>query len=118
MLLSRSKAQNGMPEFDNPSSPQLGAEVTLAFGLLLPEVFPLEFGALELALEAPELFLGVPEMVPAMELAGDSAREPETTLEFEPVMELGKALEIAQSNRWVLSSPPWVSSTMADRLTL
>ena len=56
-------------------------------------------------------------MVPAMELAGDSAREPETALEFEPVMELGKALEIAQSNRWVLSSPPWVSSTMADLLT-
>ena len=81
-------------------------------------MFPLEFGAQEVALEAPEIFLGVPEMVPAMELARDSAREPETTLEFEPVLELGKALEIAQSNRWVLSSPPWVSSTMADRLTL
>ena len=70
-----------------------------------------------MALEAPEIFLGVPEMVPAMELAGDSAREPETTLEFEPVLELGKALEIAQSNRWVLSFPPWVSSAMADCLT-
>ena len=52
-----------------------------------------------------------------MELVGDSAREPETALEFEPVMELEKALEIAQSNQWVLSSPPWVSSAMADRLT-
>ena len=80
-------------------------------------MFPLEFGALELALEAPELFLGVPEMVPAMELAGDSAREPVTALEFEPVMELVIAQGIAQSNRWVLSSPPWVSSAMADRLT-
>ncbi|RVW27140.1 hypothetical protein CK203_087772 [Vitis vinifera] len=30
---------------------------------------------------------------------------------------IGKALEIAQSNRWVLSSPPWVSFAMADLLT-
>ena len=125
MLLSRSKARNGMPEFDNPSSPQSGAEVTLAFGLLLPEVFPLEFGALELALEAPEIFLGVPEMVPAMELAGDSVRELELQLEkdlvripeFEPVTALGIAQGIAQSNRWVLSSQPLASSAMADRLT-
>ena len=80
-------------------------------------MFPLEFGAQEVALEAPEIFLGVPEMVPAMELARDSAREPEMALEFELVMELENALEIAQSNRWVLSSPPWVSSAMADRLT-
>ena len=94
----------------------------------------LQFGALELALESPELFLGVPEMVPAMELAGDSAREPATTLEFEPVKDLVKIPEIelvmdlgiaqgiakgiAQSNRLVLSSQPWVSSSMADRLTL
>ena len=84
-------------------------------------MFPLEFGAREVALEAPEIFLAAPEMVPAMELAGDLARGPATTLEFEPVMELEKALEIAQgiaqSNRWVLSSPPWDSSAMADRLT-
>ena len=106
MLLSRSKAQNGMPEFDNPSFLRLGAEEALAFGLLLPEVLQLQFGALELGLEAPEIFLAAPEMVPVMELAGDSAREPETALEIESVMELGKALEIAQSNRWVLSSPP------------
>ena len=106
-----------MVVFYNPSFPQLGAEVALASGLLLLELFQLEFGAREVALEAPEIFLAAPEMVPAMELAGDSAREPATALEFEPVMELGKALEIAQSNRWVLSSPPWVSSAMADRLT-
>ena len=70
-----------------------------------------------MALEAPEIFLAAPEMVPAMELVGDLARELEMTLVFEPVMELVKALEIAQSNRWVLSSPPWVSSAMADLLT-
>ena len=70
-----------------------------------------------MALGALEIFFAAPEMVLAMELVGDLAREPETALEFEPVMELVKALEIAQSNRWVLSSPPWVSSAMADRLT-
>ena len=102
-----------MAVFYNPSFPQLGAEVALASGLLLPELFQLEFGALEVALEAPEIFLAAPEMVPAKELAGDSARELETTLE----LELVKALEIAQSNRWVLSSPPWVSSVVADPLT-
>ena len=106
-----------MAVFYNPSFPQLGAEVALASGLLLPELFQLEFRAREVVLEAPEIFLAAPEMVPAMELAGDSVRELEMALELEPVMELGKALEIAQSNRWVLSSPPWVSSAMADRLT-
>ena len=73
----------------------------------------MEFGAWEVELEAPEIFLAAPEMVPATELAWESARE----LELEPVMELVKALEIAQSNRWVLSSPPWVSSAVADPLT-
>ena len=62
----------------------------------------MEFGAREVALEAPEIFFAVPKMALAMELAWESARE----LELEPVMELVKALEIAQSNRWVLSSPP------------
>ena len=38
-----------------------------------------------------------------MELAGGLAKEPETVLEIGLAMELGKALEIAQSNRWVLS---------------
>ena len=46
----------------------------------------MEFGAREVALEAPEIFLAAPEMVPAKELAGDSARELETALEFELVM--------------------------------
>ena len=114
MLLSRSKAQNGMPEFDNPGFPQLGAEVALASGLLLPELFQLEFGAREAALEAPEIFLATPEMALATKLARELARE----LKLEPVMELVKALEIAQSNRWVLSSAPLVSFAVADPLTL
>ena len=62
-------------------------------------MFPLEFGAQEVALEALEIFLAASEMVPTMELAGDLAREPAMALEFEPVMELEKALEIDQSNR-------------------
>ena len=111
-----------MPEFGNPGFLRLGAGEAMTFGSLLPEVLQLQFGALELALEAPELFLGVPEMVPAMELAGDSVM----ALEFEPVKDLVKipeiepvmALGIAQSNQLVLSSQPWVSSSMADRLTL
>ena len=54
----------------------------------------MEFGAQEVALEALEIFLAAPEMAPTTELTRDSARE----LELEPVMELVKALEIAQSN--------------------
>ena len=69
----------------------------------------MEFGAQEVALEAPEIFLVAPEMAPATELA--------KIPEIEPVLALGIAQGIAQSNRWVLSSPPWVSSSMADRLT-
>ena len=69
----------------------------------------MEFGVREVALEAPEIFLAAPEMAPKAELARE--------LELEPVMESEKALEIAQSNRWVLSSPPWVSFGMADPLT-
>ena len=114
-----------MLEFDNPSFPQLGVEVALASGLLLPEVFPLEFGARELAFEAPELFLAAPEMVPAMELAGDSTRVLELQLEkdlvripeFEPVTALGIAQGIAQSNRWVLSSQPLASFVMVGLRT-
>ena len=102
----------------------------MAFGSLLPEVLQLQFGALELALEAPGLFLGVPEMVPAMELELLLVREPVTALEFvpvkdlvkipeiEPVLALGISQGIAQSNQLVQSSQPWVSSSMADRLTL
>ena len=62
-----------------------------------------------MALEAPEILLAAPEMAPEAELARE--------LELEPVMESEKALEIAQSNRWVLSSPPWVSFAVADPLT-
>ncbi|RVW31512.1 hypothetical protein CK203_115489 [Vitis vinifera] len=40
----------------------------------------MEFGAREVALEAPEIFLAAPEMAPATELAWESARE----LELEP----------------------------------
>ena len=93
----------------------------MAFGSLLPEVLQLQFGALELALEAPELFLGVPEMVPAMELelllVRELAREPVTALEFVPVKDLVISQGIAQSNQLVQSSQPWFSSSMADHLT-
>ena len=65
----------------------------------------MEFGALEVALEALELLFAASEMAPATELA----RIPE--------MELEKALEIAPSSRWVLSFQPWVSFAVADPLT-
>ena len=115
-----------MPVFDNPSFLRLGAGAALVFGSFLPEVLQLQFGALELALEAPELFLGVPEVVPAMKLellqVRELAREPVSDLvkipEIEPVMGLGIAQGIAQSNQLVQSSQPWFSSSMADRLTL
>ena len=55
--------------FYNPSFPQLGAEVALTSGLLLPELFRMEFGAQEVALEAPKIFLAAPEMAPVTELA-------------------------------------------------
>ena len=122
MLLNRSTIQNGMPEFGNPGFLRLGAGEAMAFGSLLPEVLQLQFGALELALEAPELFLGVPEMVPAMKLellqVRELAREPVTALEFVPVKDLVISQGIAQSNQLVQSSQPWFSSSMADRLTL
>ena len=65
-------------------------------------------------------------MVPAMELellqVRELAREPVSDLvkipEIEPVMGLGIAQEIAQSNQLVLSSQPWASSSMADHLIL
>ena len=68
----------------------------------------MEFGALEVAFEAPKLLLAALEMALATELARISEME----LELEPVM----ALEIAPSSRWVLSFQPWVSSTAADPL--
>ena len=55
----------------------------------------MEFGALEVAFEAPKLLLAALEMALATELARISEME----LELEPVM----ALEIAPSSRWVLS---------------
>ena len=73
----------------------------------------MEFGAWEVAAEAPEIFLAAPEMASATELPWESATE----LELEPVMELVKALEIAPSSRWVLSFQPWVSFAVADPLT-
>ena len=73
----------------------------------------MEFGAREVALEAPMVLLAALEMAPATELAWESATE----LELEPVMELAKALEIAPSSRWVLSFQLWVSFAVADPLT-
>ena len=102
-----------MAEFYNLNFPLLGAEVALASGLLLPELFRKEFGARGVVLVVPEILLAAPEMASEMELARDSARE----LELEPVMELVKALETAPSSRWVLSSQPLVSFAVADLLT-
>ena len=64
-------------------------------------------------------------MVPAMKLellqVRELAREPVSDLvkipEIEPVMGLGIAQGIAQSNLLVQSSQPWFSSSMADHLT-
>ena len=98
-----------MTVFYNPSFPQLGAEVALASGLLLPELFRMEFGAREVALEALEIFLAALEMAPTTELAWESARE----LELEPAM----ALEIAQSGQWVMRFQPLASFAAADPLT-
>ena len=69
----------------------------------------MEFGAQEVAVEAPEILLAAPEMALEAELA--------RKLELEPVMDSAQALEIVQSNRWVLSSQPLVSFAMADLLT-
>ena len=77
----------------------------------------MEFGAREVAAEAPVLWISTPEMAPETELARDSARELETALELELVMELVKALEIALSSRWVSSSQPLASFALADLLT-
>ena len=63
-----------------------------------------------MALEAPEIFLAVPEMAPATEVGWESARE----LELEPVIELVKALEIAQLGQWVPSFQPLASFAVAD----
>ena len=73
----------------------------------------MEFGAREVAAEAPVVLLAAPEMAPEAELARESATE----LELEPMMELAKALEIAPLSRWVLSFQPWVSFAAADLLT-
>ena len=77
----------------------------------------MEFGAREVALEAPEIFLAAPEMAPTTELA----KIPEKILEMKlvriPEMEPVMALGTAQSNRWVLSSQPLASFAVADLLT-
>ena len=69
----------------------------------------MEFGAREVAAEAPVVLLAASEMAPEAELARESARE----LELEPAM----ALEIAQSSQWVLSFQPLASFAVADLLT-
>ena len=69
----------------------------------------MEFGAREVALEAPEILLAAPEMAPEVELARESARILERKLARIP--------EIAQSSQWVLSFQPWVSFVAADPLT-
>ena len=65
----------------------------------------MEFGAREVAAEAPVVLLTAPEMASTTELAKI------------PEMEPAKALEIAQSGQWVLSFQPWVSFAAVDPLT-
>ena len=77
----------------------------------------MEFRALEVALEAPEIFLAAPEMAPEMELARIPERILERKLARIPEMESTKALEIAQSGQWVLSFQPLASFAVADLLT-
>ena len=69
----------------------------------------MEFGAREVAAEAPVVLLAAPEMALKAELARQSARE----LELEPA----RALEIAQSSQLVLSFQPLAFSAAADPLT-
>ena len=88
-----------MVVFYNPSFPQLGAEVALASGLLLPELFQLEFGAREVAPEVPEVLLAAPEMALATELARIPERILEKKLARIPEMEPAKTLEIDPSSR-------------------
>ena len=55
----------------------------------------MEFGAREVAAEAPEVFLAAPEMAPATELARILEKILERKLARIPEMEPTKALEIA-----------------------
>ena len=61
----------------------------------------MDFGAREMAAEAPEALLAAPEMAPEMELE----------------MELARVLGTAPLNQWVLSFQPWLSFAVADPLT-
>ena len=105
-----------MVEVYNPNFPQLGAEVALASGLLLPELFRKDFGAREAALEAPEIFLVASEMAPATELAKIPKKILERKLVRIPEMEPVTAPGTAQSNQWVLSSQPLAFFAVADLL--
>ena len=61
----------------------------------------MDFGAREVAGEAPEALLAAPEMAPEMELE----------------MELVRVLGTTPSSQWVLSFQPWLSFAVADPLT-
>ena len=74
----------------------------------------MEFRALEVALEAPEIFLAVPEMAPTTEQARILEKILERKLARIPEMEPAKALEISQSGQWVLSFQPLASFAVAD----
>ena len=61
----------------------------------------MDFGARELAAEAPQALLAVLEMAPEMELE----------------MELARVLGTAPLNPWALSFQSWLSFAVADPLT-
>ena len=61
----------------------------------------MDFGAWELAVEAPQALLAALEMAPEMELE----------------MELARVLGTAPLNQWALSFQSWLSFAVADPLT-
>ncbi|RVW74888.1 hypothetical protein CK203_054598 [Vitis vinifera] len=104
MLLSRSKAQNGMPEFDNPSFLRLGLRQHWPSDYFFQRCFRLNLGLWNWRLRLLSFFLGAGDGT-GDGIGRDSAREPVTALEFEPVKDLVKIPEI---------EPVWLWDCLGD----